>query len=441
MLRMPSVLAGTAFCWFTYLWLKTITAARTAFLGLLLAAFSPSLIELSAEIRQYALLLFFEAACLYLAERALRRSSHACMILFSLSLYGALLTHYSALLFAFCVGIYLLVRLFPWRANLPLMITWAFGQIIALAIVAWSLLTHIPHLNQMGMGQGIAETWLRKSIYHPGENNFLLFPLQQTLRVFTYIFSHGLLGAVALIVFVAGIVWLVRQKSQTQRPSPRDLAILIILPLAANCIVAFAGLYPYGGTRHNVYLAPFAIAGIAIGVNWWQPRRNWLPAAVTVLCLVFCNLFPAPPPMIRASNHKRELMQDAIADLRQHAPPGSTLFADYQSGLLIGYYLCGHGIVEEFPPLPPYNKSGCSSYTVITTQPQVWKFYATDFAAELAGAAQTFGLAPGTTVWLFDAGWITDSAPALRKGLPGLGCTEPRIYGENILTCQLMVTP
>jgi hypothetical protein len=439
MLRMPSLLAGTACCWLTYLWLKRIATSSTALLGLILTALAPSLIELSAEIRQYALLLFFLSGCLYLSEKALQRNSRLDMILFSLSLYGALLTHYSALLFAFVMGIYLLVRLYPWRERASLFFPWACGQIVALGLVSYFLLTHVPHLEQMGMAQGIAETWLRKSIYHSGENNLLQFPAQQTLRVFAYIFSHGFFGAVALLIFLAGIFWLLQQKNQRYDPSPRELALLVGLPFVVNCIVAIAGLYPYGGTRHNVYLSLFAIAGIAIGASWWKPWRAWIPAMIVLLCLAFCNWFPAPPPMIRARNHKRDLMDHAVAFLRQNAAPGSILFADYQSGLLLGYYVCGNGVVEEFPPLPPFTQSKCGSYTVITTQPQEWKFYSTDLPAKFADAAKTYGLAPGTKVWLFDAGWITDSTPALRNELPRLGCPAPRDFGENILVCELSV--
>ena len=86
MLRLPSVLAGTACCWLVYRWLEQVTDRSTAFIGLLLFCFAPALVELSAEVRQYALLLFFASACLYLAERALREDSWLLMGLFSLSL-------------------------------------------------------------------------------------------------------------------------------------------------------------------------------------------------------------------------------------------------------------------------------------------------------------------------------------------------------------------
>jgi hypothetical protein len=157
------------------------------------------------------------------------------------------------------------------------------------------------------------------------------------------------------------------------------------------------------------------------------------------VCLALCNLFPAPPPQIKAKNHGRILMNQAANLLRRSAPTGSVLFADYQSGLLLGYYVCGRGVVQTFPPLQPFSRSECGPYTVITARPQEWKFYASDLPDQLGSAARTYNLAPGSTLWLFDAGWITDSAPALRKQLGQLGCSAPQIFGENIFLCQIAI--
>jgi hypothetical protein len=438
MLRVPSVLAGTAFCWLAYLWLKEVTDRSTAFMGLLLLSFAPSLIALSAEVRQYALLLFFMASCLYLSERAIQENSLPLMVLFSLCLYGALLTHYSSLLFAFTMGIYMLLRLYPYGKRPGLFAVWACGQIGALALVSYFLVTHVARLRAARMPQEIAETWLRKSIFHPGDHNVAVFASAQTLRVFTYLFSHGLVGTLALLAFLAGMVSLLRRKTPWNKggPTPRELALLLCLPFVANCGAAIAGLYPYGGTRHNAVLAPFAVAGAAIGLAAWIPARLWAKSLVIVIALALCNFFPAPPPLIRARNHSVVLMKNAVDYLRQSAPPGSVLLADYQSGLLLGYYACDHGIVQVFPPLQRFAKADCGPYTVITAGTQEWRFNADDLPGQLANVAETYGLAPGTRVWLFDAGWITDLEPALTSENR---CSAPRAFGENILICQLTV--
>jgi hypothetical protein len=288
------------------------------------------------------------------------------------------------------------------------------------------------------MPREIAETWLRKSIFHPGDHNVAGFASAQTLRVFTYLFSHGLVGTLALLAFLAGMVSLWRRKTPWNKdgPTPRELALLFGLPFVANCGAAIAGLYPYGGTRHSAFLAPFAIGGAAIGLATWIPARLWAKSLVLVIALAVCNFFPAPPPLIRARNHSVVLMKNAVDYLRQSAPPGSVVLADYQSGLLLGFYACNHGIVQVFPPSHRFAKADCGPYTVITAGPQEWRFNADDLPGQLANVAETYGLAPGTRVWLFDAGWITDLAPALSSENR---CSAPRTFGENILICQLTV--
>jgi uncharacterized membrane protein len=54
-LRLPSVIAGTAFCWIFFKWLTRILAPVTGFIGLILVSFLPPMITLAAEVRQYAL--------------------------------------------------------------------------------------------------------------------------------------------------------------------------------------------------------------------------------------------------------------------------------------------------------------------------------------------------------------------------------------------------
>ncbi len=449
-LRIPSVLAGTAACWFFYQWMKLATDRTTAFFGLLLISFAPSLILLSAEIRQYALLLFFMAACLYFSERAVQSDSPGMMILFSLSLYGALLTHYSALIFALTIGVYLLARLYPYKTRWRLSAVWGAGQIGGIAIAAYFLLTHIPRLRQTGMVRADLESYLRKSVFHPGERNPLGFVVAQTLRVFTYVFSHGLVGTLGLLAFLAGMVWLLRQASwnraepmeiaaevAAKRPSPRKLALLLGVPFLVTWGLALAGLYPLGATRHDAFLAPFALTGTAVGIAAFIPVRNWMKATGIVICLAVCNLFPAPPPPIRAQDQSKARMKSALTYLRGSVPPGSVFLTDYESGLLLGYYLCAHGVVQIFPPPQPLASADCGAYTVLATSFHDWKFTADTFPSEFAGASEM--LAPGAEVWLFYAGWINDSAPAVKKELADFGCQAPKGFGENILVCRLTV--
>src|SRR2546430_14833211 len=141
-LRLPSVLAGTAFCWIMFLWLQRMTDRTTALIGLSLLSFSPSLISLSAENRQYSLLMFFCASSLYFLERAIGENSAGMMLLSSLSLYLALLTHYSSFIFALTLGIYALVRVRKSKPQTRVVVTWVAGQLGALELCAYLYVDH-----------------------------------------------------------------------------------------------------------------------------------------------------------------------------------------------------------------------------------------------------------------------------------------------------------
>src|SRR5690348_17047410 len=74
-LRLPFVVSGVLFGWMLYLWVRRIAAEEVARSALAIAMLAPSLIALSAEVRQYSLLLLFCAACLYALERGLQEDS------------------------------------------------------------------------------------------------------------------------------------------------------------------------------------------------------------------------------------------------------------------------------------------------------------------------------------------------------------------------------
>jgi mannosyltransferase len=85
-LRLPSVIAGTVFCWMFYKWLSNAAGNLAALIGLLFVAFLRPIVELSAEVRQYALLLAFLVSALYFLDEAFAKNSPARMAAFSVCL-------------------------------------------------------------------------------------------------------------------------------------------------------------------------------------------------------------------------------------------------------------------------------------------------------------------------------------------------------------------
>src|SRR5437764_10917347 len=126
-LRMPSILAGMAFCWFTFRWAEMLFEQPVAWTMFTFVLFLPSTIELSTEIRQYALFLAFAMGSAYFLERALAKNSEPAMLLSALSLWLAIGSHFSAFLFAPALAVYVILRMRT-RPTVSVISTWIAGQ-------------------------------------------------------------------------------------------------------------------------------------------------------------------------------------------------------------------------------------------------------------------------------------------------------------------------
>ena len=431
-LRLPFVFAGVLFAWMVFLWVRRIAEPQTALFALALSLLSPALIGLSAEVRQYSLLLFFCATCLYALERGFEENSGFWVALSASGLWLALLTHYSALIFAAAAGVYGLLRLFPNKEiAIRVKFVWIAGQLIALSLCAVLFLTQVANLRQSGVPSDIAATWLSRSSFHPGTDHLLTFAISRTVRLFRYFFSHGTIGVLMLVLFLVALVALFGGRTRVR--CPRAVAVLLLLPFAIALAAAASGIYPYGGTRHDIVLAIFAILGIAIAIDL-SGRRISGPSkiALLLLLLIVCNVFVAPtPPVIRPKNQQRNLMSNAIRLLNSQ-PSGSVILADYQGGLVLGYYLCGKQSSLPFgPTAKTVGPAQCGNHTLLTSLGSQNSFE----LGELREAMQqAWGSVPEgvSSLWLFQTGWIDDRPKEWIGELQEIGCGEIHNLGENI---------
>lgn len=438
-LRLPFVAAGTLFCWVMFLWIRSIASHAAACFALAIFLFMPSLISLSAEIRQYSFLLLFCAGCLYCLHRALENDAHGLvrwMFCSAACLYLALLTHYSAMIFAAAVGLYGLLSLN--RKTWPASVTWAWiaGQAGALAICAFLYESQISKLRESGIPSEIASTWLRSSVFQPHQNNFLTFAWTNTIRLFRYFFSHGTIGVAAFALFVFAILALIwPSKNKDCRPRNRELAILLATPFLITLLLSMAGIYPYGGTRHDVVLAVFAIPGIAVGFDHLRvggsgAESKLIKAALLLSAMLVCNFYPSPSgPYIRPYDQRRQLMDQAISAIRS-LPPQSVLFTDAQGSMVLNFYLCHDAMPIPLTPQKSLSRMSCGDLLLIASMDSQTGFDRSTFPELLSEVRQENN--QGATLYLFQSGWINDKQEEWLTELRGLG-GSPRNFGPNIL--------
>jgi hypothetical protein len=445
-LRMPSVLAGAAFCWMFYKWLSRAAGTLPALIGLLFVAFLPPVIQIAAEVRQYSLLLAFLASALYFLDKAFAENSTRDMAVFSLCLYLAMLSHYSAFIFAAALGLYVVMRIAAQRPPGSLIASWATGQLIALALAIFFYKTH---LSKLGVGdsrtvsQGwMSEFYLRHSYFDRAHDNPVMFLLTHSFGVFQYFFEQPAIGDVMGLFFIAGIVFLLRAKSLNQdRDSSRRLAALLILPFAAAGAVALTHMYPYGGTRHVALLIIPAVAGVSVAIALLAGRRWNRGIAIALFLIVVCLAFgKARRPRMDRSDQNRVNMTEAMRFIDENVGPSEMIFTDYQSDLILGHYLCREQPIAIENSPADFEQFSCAGHRVAATDYKTaWILSDENFARNWQLFVRTYALKEGTTVSIFQAGWNADLPEELRNRFPAFRDMHFELFGNNVKIFKMTV--
>jgi hypothetical protein len=294
----------------------------------------------------------------------------------------------------------------------------------------------VAKLRHSGLPSEIAGTWLRNSIFHHGQNAFA-FAWTRTLRLFRYFFSHGTIGVLGFLLFAFALAALLWRSRIHNEKHDRSLALLLLLPFLITLAMSIAGLYPYGGTRHDVVLALFALPGVAIGLDRLPLGRGKSAMFAKSVCLltalIICNAFASPSgPYIAPLDQERNRMQQALAFLRS-LPAGSSILTDQQGSMALNYYLCDEKMpLAFFQQSQPLLRLQCGEYFVITAANTQTGFDRGAFPALLK---EVWMDGQPASVYLFQSGWINDKEEVWLDELRELG-GSPRNFGPNILVCR-----
>lgn len=443
-LRTPLVLASVAFCWIFYKWLVKAAGEVAAFIALLFVAFLPPIVRLSAEIRQYPLLLVFLAGALYFLDDAFEKKSAVRMALSSACLYFAMLSHYSAFWFAAALGIYALFRIFTERIPGAVAAAWIAGQLggVALAVVLYK--THISKLGA-GYAKPVLQGWmsdifLQHLYFDRSRENPLAFLVGHSFGVFQYFFGQLAVGDGMGLLFIAGVLLLLRGKGFPDQLGSRRLALLIVLPFAIACGASMAHLYPYGGTRHMAFLIIPGITGVSVAIAYVSSDKWSRSIAAAALVIAACLIFGKQrrPRMDRADQN-RSHMKAAMGFIAQNVKPSDLIFTDYQSDLVLGHYLCQQRPILLDTAPAGFEQFSCASDRVISRDYTRWWFQADSFGEDWRRLVGDYGLKPGTVVWVFQGEWDANLADELHSEFPEFHNLEVERFGNNIKIFKLVV--
>jgi uncharacterized membrane protein len=443
MLRFPSVVAGTVMPWFAFLWLKRALGAATAFLALLLLTFAPPLVAFSTEVRPYAFLVLFLAAALWSLGRGFERNSASDMLLFGAFLCLAIYTQYSAIWVAIAAGIYALARIFSGELRKTAIFGWIASQMCALAVLGLLWVKHISRLRNGVMESVAVNGWLRAEYFQTGEH-VLHFLSRTTADAFLYLLSRQLAtsyvipasGVIIALVFLFAIVLLVANCAGGMKAAPgstRMFGVLMLLPVVVGCAGAMLRLYPYGGSRHVAYLALFVMAGIALDIAWLSRKAFWVGIAATLAAVIACNAGADPTEYMPTADQATEKMEQAVKYIRESVPAGGVIVVDYNSSLVMRYYLCSgaESSIQNYED--KISQFTCGNYEMARTRGYDWTFTSENTDEILAEMEKEFGWTTRQPIWLVQA----DETPLDAAFLARFGAATSKKFGGHIAVTQL----
>lgn len=440
MLRLPSVLAGTAAIWLAFRWLVLVFDRNSALVGLVILTFSPAVTAQMTEVRQYSFLFLAAAAGLLWLERAFIQKSPKHMLLSGLAFALAVYTHSSAFWLVIAVGIYGVVRLSVEQPPRKVAGAWMLSQAVIGGLCALVYFTQLAR-HRGGFTETFArENWLKASYFHAGSDNILWFPVRQTAALFQYLYSLPIDGVIMMLGSLAAAFYLLvkgRPRAGSE-PARRDLGLLLVLPFAVTCAAALAGVYPYGGSRHGILLALFAAAGAGFIIARFASRRVWpilLSAAVLVPFWVARAVPPEgqPPP----AQQRRELVADAIDYVRRSVPPGRVIFTDILNQFPLRRYLARKVTPEVPAPAEQLLEYDVAGYRLVASL-KYFNFPPDSFGDEFARMAAAYGLGPGDTVCVASMGWGSSVAWRLYNRY-NIDYPGTQVFGPNIAVMEVPV--
>jgi hypothetical protein len=190
--------------------------------------------------------------------------------------------------------------------------------------------------------------------------------------------------------------------------------------------------------RHTVFLAPFFFAALSFLLANVDGQKIWAAVVIAALLVGASNTSgKAGETYISKANQNRKLMA-AVNHIHQTIPPGGEIFTDYESALMLVYYLCGPKLVLPVGTFNlPASRVKCNGYTIASFP--TWNLEAALFLSDFKKMVQAQRLKSGDKIWVFQSGWAVDLDRRLASTSSKFRCLTPRTFGANISVTPFVV--
>jgi Dolichyl-phosphate-mannose-protein mannosyltransferase len=280
LLRLPALVCGCLAIHAFALGTRRLAGPAAGLFAAAVAATAPGLVIQSQVIRPYTMQIALLAYGGWLLLRALDTGRQRDLAGAAGLLLAACLTHYGSIAIVLAMGATLagaaaLGRL-PWRQ-----LVWG-GLALAPGVVAFAA-SYVLHIHRVLEPQWLGPGFY--SAYDPLLHHDLAGLWSGVVGVDHYVFGPRL-GALATLLVLGGLGALLWRRRLV-------LPAVALGALGVAAVMSLAGRYPFGSSRHSLYLATVLVPSLAAGLDLLLVRRP-ARALAAAAALALLAAFPAP---------------------------------------------------------------------------------------------------------------------------------------------------
>ncbi len=348
-LRLPSILLGAVATWITYLWIARLTNCHSALVGVFVLTCSLPMLQVTAAMRNYTLLFALVAGALWFDER-FRESGRVRPLIGQVTcLAVALFSHYAAVWVIVVLGVVGVARSLKWGLGSRATWAWIASQFVLAGACVWLYVSHVREFVGSSTQSGMWEWWTLHNPYGESWGGWLTFTILSPCRFFGMVF--GPVWIPMLVVAATGAVLILR----VHRGERIERALLVGVPFVLALILQYGKIYPFGSTRHCLWLMPFValLVSAATVPLFRRPSVLWR-LGIVVAGLVWVGAYPYRALWTTAKSSTSELMRRTVAQLRTVVPRDELILVDDGTRYILAYYLGrgssdhGHDIGQGF---------------------------------------------------------------------------------------------
>jgi 4-amino-4-deoxy-L-arabinose transferase-like glycosyltransferase len=328
--RVPSALASLLAVFMMLAMVRVKISRNAALFAAAILAVSASQIRYAQEVREYSLAVLFASILIFSLlkwEVSSARSGHP--VLLYVTLFVAPLVQYGLVLFSVAILSTIVLRLLFTRAS---SFSLSRGVIASACLVAGGLLSFFLTLRYQ-FHAGATQWYLARNYFDPRTMRFLPFLGTNSRTLLSFLMPGHVLGlcfAVSALIFC--ILQALDRKSNT-------ITLLLFTSVLVTVCSSVARLYPYGGLRQCLFLAPvFALfAGVAFADILERIKGTLQPIAVIgFLAVIVLSLFRAT--LNEWPYREVEDTQSILKELARSSAPNDQVWVHHDAVAAFEFY-------------------------------------------------------------------------------------------------------